>query len=236
MTEHINRKKACVFFDLDDTLFDFKKAERIAIGKAFKEVGIEASPGIIDRYSEINVGRWQLMELGLISRNEVLLGRFTQLFSEIGADASPERTNDLYEHFLSKGHYFMPGAEELIHELYGEYRLFICSNGTAIVQSGRIESAGIEKFFEKIFVSEKIGFNKPSKEYFERCFSEIDGFDHSRAIIIGDSLSSDIKGGLTAGIKTCWYNPMKRTGREDIIPDHTVSDLCEIPELLDSFF
>ena len=236
MTERKREDRPVVLLDLDDTLLDFKKAEKIAVSKALREIGVEPTDAITSRYSEINVGRWQLMELGLISREEVLVGRFTQLFNELGVNASAERMKERYERFLAIGHYFVPGAEELIHELYGKYRLVLCSNGTAQVQSGRLASAGIAKYFDNIFISELVGHHKPSREYFDYCFSEIKSFDRSRAIMVGDSLSSDVKGGINAGILTCWFNPKGRAGREDIKPDYEISELAQLPPLLDRIF
>ena len=158
--------KPIVLLDLDDTLLDFHKAERIAIAKTFVKFGIEPDEAIIRRYSEINAEQWKRLVRGEIDREQVLVGRFALLFDELGLDFSSRKAKCIYENFLSQGHYFVSGAEELLEALRGKYRLFICSNGTAVVQEGRLKSAGIGPYFEEIFISEEIGFKKPSAEFF----------------------------------------------------------------------
>ena len=229
-------RKPSVFLDVDDTLLDFHKAEAIALSKTLTAMGIEPKPETLRRYSEINASQWELLEEGIITRDVVLTRRFEILFEELGVARSGAETRDLYEHNLAIGHYFMPGAPELLEALYGVYDLYIVSNGTAVVQEGRIKSAGIAKYFEEIFISEEVGYDKPSREFFERCFACIPGFDPEKAIIVGDSLTSDIRGGINAGIKTCWFNPKNKAPRSDIRPDYEISELMELPGLLKELF
>ena len=228
--------KPIVLLDLDDTLLDFHKAERIAISKTFVHFGIEPEEPLISRYSEINLEQWKRLERGEIDREQVLVGRFQILFDGLGLDCSSREAKNTYEKFLSQGHYFIPGAESLLEALREEYRLFICSNGTAVVQEGRLKSAGIGPYFEEIFISEEIGYNKPSAAFFERCFEKIPDFCRERTAIIGDCLTSDILGGINAGIKTCWFNPQGRPGKEGIIPDYEISQLEQVPALLKKIF
>ena len=133
-----------ILFDLDDTILDFGKAEENAIIKTLSALGTEPTDATIRRYSEINLSQWKLLELGQLTREEITVHRFTLFFEEFGIDADAEATNEMYKNFLSQGHYFTDGAENLLNELYGKYRLYIVTNGTASVQSGRIESADIE--------------------------------------------------------------------------------------------
>ena len=128
--------KPIILMDLDDTILDFHKAEKLAISRTFRELGVEPEEKLIRRYSEINAMQWKRLETGEINREQVLVGRFELLFNELGLEISSKRAKALYESFLSQGHYFMPGAEELLESLRGSYRLFICSNGTAVVQAG----------------------------------------------------------------------------------------------------
>lgn len=225
-----------VLLDLDDTLLDFHKAEHIAIARTFSSFGIVPEENLIRRYSEINAAQWKRLERGEIDREQVLVGRFQLLFDELGLDCSSREAKHVYENFLSQGHFFIPGAEALLEALHGEYRLFLCSNGTAVVQEGRLKSAGIGPYFEEIFISEEIGYNKPSAEFFARCFEKIPNFCRERTVIIGDSLTSDILGGINAGIRTCWFNPQGRTARADILPDYVISQLEQVPELLKKIF
>ncbi len=225
-----------VFLDIDDTLLDFHRAEAKALAKTLLVLGIEPKPETLSRYSEINARQWELLEEGKLTREEALTRRFDLLFAELGVVRSGAMARNIYENNLAVGHFFMPGAEELLETLYGRYRLFIVSNGSAHVQEERIKSAGIAKYFEDIFISEEIGADKPNAEFFSRCFARIRGFDRRQAIIVGDSLTSDIRGGINAGIKTCWFNPGQKPARADIAPDFEIRALAELPELLERLF
>ena len=221
-----------VLFDLDDTLFDFHKAEKIALTKTLVHFGIDPTEETLALYSTINAAHWKRLELGEISREEVKVGRYRELFKTIGVECDPVKATAYYESMLAIGHYFMPGAPELLEELYGKYRLYIVSNGTAKVQEGRIGSSGIKKYMDGIFISQLLGANKPDKQFFDICFAEIPDFSLSETVIIGDSLSSDIKGGINAGIITVWFNPKGIENDNDIKPDYTIKELSEVPGLL----
>ena len=221
-----------VLLDLDDTLFDFHKAEKIALTKTLVHFGIDPTEETLALYSTINAAHWKRLELGEISREEVKVGRYRELFETIGVECDPVKATAYYESMLAIGHYFMPGAPELLGELYRKYRLYIVSNGTAKVQEGRIGSSGITKYMDGIFISQILGANKPDKQFFDICFAEIPDFSLSETVIIGDSLSSDIKGGINAGITTVWFNPKGIENDSDIKPDYTINELSEVPGLL----
>lgn len=221
-----------VLFDLDDTLFDFHKAEKIALTKTLVHFGIDPTEETLALYSTINAAHWKRLELGEISREEVKVGRYRELFKTIGVECDPVKATAYYESMLAIGHYFMPGAPELLDELYRKYRLYIVSNGTAKVQEGRIGSSGIAKYMDGIFISQILGANKPDKQFFDICFAEIPDFSLNETVIIGDSLSSDIKGGINAGITTVWFNPKGIENDSDIKPDYTIKELSEVPGLL----
>ncbi len=219
-----------LFLDLDDTILDFHKAERIALRKTLLDFGLEPAEEVLSRYHRINKWHWEQLELGKLTRDRVLVERFGVLFRELGRDADAESCARQYERNLSIGHYFLPGAGEAVDRLSRKYRLFLASNGTASVQKGRMTSANLYRFFEKVFVSQEIGCNKPSKEYFEACFAQIPGFDREKAIMVGDSLSSDIRGGLNAGIRTVWVNP-QGLDCGDVKPDYQIKALAELEAL-----
>ena len=202
-----------VLFDLDDTLFDFHKAEKIALTKTLVHFGIDPTEETLALYSTINAAHWKRLELGEISREEVKVGRYRELFKTIGVECDPVKATACYE-------------------LYRKYRLYIVSNGTAKVQEGRIGSSGIAKYMDGIFISQILGANKPDKQFFDICFAEIPDFSLSETVIIGDSLSSDIKGGINAGITTVWFNPKGIENDNNIKPDYTIKELSEVPGLL----
>lgn len=232
-----DKRDIFVLLDVDDTILDFHADEAVALKRALSELGIEPTEERIARYSVINQHMWELLEEGKLTRLEVLVKRFERFFEELGVKGiSGFKAQELYEHYLSLTHHFMPQAQRLLDALYGKYPLYIVSNGTGLVQDGRIGASGIGPYFEDIFISERMGTNKPSMDFFKACFARIEGFDKSRAIIVGDSLSSDIRGGINAGIRTCWYNPAGKAGREDIKPDYEIKELMELPGLLEEIF
>lgn len=222
-----------VLLDLDDTILDFKKAERLALSRTLQQMGLKPTPDVLQRYSEINQAQWRLLEEKKLTRPQVMTRRFALLFEEKGIKADVEQAQQLYREELSKGHYFLPGAEQLLETLFHQYDLYLVSNGNAMVQDGRIKSAGISRYFREIFISERLGVDKPAKEFFDLCFEKIGNVNREETVIIGDSLTSDIRGGLNAGIHTIWFNPKGLPGREDIKPEWQVKSYAEIPDLLE---
>ena len=222
-----------LFLDLDDTILDFHKAERLALSKTFRDYGLEPTKEVLGRYHVINKWHWEQMELGKMDRPQVLRGRFRMLFEEMGMAVDPADCAKAYEKNLSVGHYFLPGAEEAVMSLHKKYRLFLASNGTASVQHGRMTSANLYRFFEQVFVSQEIGHNKPSPAYFRGCFARIPDFDPAKAVMVGDSLSSDIKGGANAGLRTVWVNPGHAPNTTDIRPDFEIESITQLEALLE---
>lgn len=229
--------RKAILFDLDDTLFDFHRSERDAIKKTLSSFGINADDAMMEYYSRVNDSQWKLLEKGELTRDQVLTRRFEIFYAGIGKPGiDPDETWRRYEHNLSESWYYIGGAEELLSEMCRDYELYIVSNGTASVQDGRIAASGIGKYFKDIFISQRVGFNKPDKRFFDAVFERLDGLARSEALIIGDSLSSDIKGGKNAGIATLWYNPHNGRADGDIQPDYEVTSLDMIPVVAEMFF
>lgn len=223
-----------LFLDLDDTILDFHEAEKTAISKTFRGFGIEPTEEVLARYSQINKECWHKLELGQWVREQVLVRRFELLFAEYGIVCDGTQVARAYEKNLSIGHYFLPGAEEAVDALSKKYRLFLASNGTASVQQGRMTSANLYRFFEKVFVSQELGANKPAKEFFERAVAKIPGYDRAKAMMVGDSLTSDILGGINAGMKTCWVNPNHAPANPEIPADYEIERLDQLEALLET--
>lgn len=222
-----------VFLDMDGTLLDFYKSESVALSKVLQDFKIEATDEKIKLYSAINLSQWKRLEKGEIDRDRVLVGRFEIFFEQLGETADASQARRLYEKYLSQGHYFIDGAEDLLEILSKKYDLYIATNGTKKVQLSRIASSGIEKYFKDIFISEDLGCNKPDKLFFEKCFEKIRSIDLSETVIIGDSLSSDILGGNNAGIKTVWFNPLHEENNKSLRIDFETDDLSDIPGILE---
>lgn len=223
-----------VFLDLDDTILDFQRAEAEALRRALTEADAPADAGVLARYHAINAAQWELLEEGVLTREQVLLGRFDILFQELGLRRSAREICERYEEYLGEGHWFVPGAEALLSALAPRYELYLASNGTAAVQHRRLESAGILPWFKGVFISQELGADKPSPAFFQRCFDAVAGFSRDRAVMVGDSLTSDIRGGRDAGLRTCWFNPRKKPRRADILPDYEISALEQLPSLLET--
>lgn len=222
-----------LLFDLDNTLLDFDKAEANALTKALGEAGITVTDEMRDRYNKINLAQWKLLEQGRMTREEVKIRRFKLLFQEFDIKALPKEVARHYQIYLGQGHYFIEGAEEVLEELSKKYRIYLVTNGTLSVQVGRLESSGIKKYLQGVFISEEIGYNKPSIEYFEKCFAQIPDFKKENTVIIGDSLSSDIQGGINAGIKTIWFHrPQDLTKNPQPKPDYEIKSLKSLMEML----
>lgn len=222
-----------LFLDLDDTILDFHKAERIALSKTLSQFGVEPTEAVLARYHKINQWHWEQLEAGKLTRDEVLTGRFDALFRTLGTAVDARLCARTYENNLSVGHWFLPGAEDAVARLSRKYRLFLASNGTASVQKGRLTSANLYRFFEKVFVSQEIGFNKPSKAYFDACFAQIPDFEPQKAVMVGDSLTSDIQGGINAGIATVWVNPGHKPRNPAVCPDWEIENLAQLESLLE---
>ncbi len=222
-----------ILFDLDDTLFDFRRAEREALKKTLCHFGIDPSEEMLARYSAINLAQWKLLEQGKLTRAEVKVRRYRLLFEEFHLPFDASEAAKIYENLLGIGHYFIPGAPGMLQTLSKKYALYIVSNGTAKVQQGRLKSADIERFVKGIFISETVGFNKPSREFFDACFAEIPDLSRESTVIVGDSLSSDILGGKNAGICTVWFNPHGEPNNSPVQPDFEIKSLEDLHGVLD---
>ena len=223
-----------LFLDLDDTILDFRQAEHTAITRTLSAFGIDPTEEITEAYRRINLRCWKELERGTLTREDLKRVRFEKLFQQFGVEADVQAVSDAYMEFLGQGHWFLPGAEEAVERLSKKYRLFLASNGTASVQKGRMTSANLYRFFEQCFVSEDLGAAKPSKAFFDAAFARIEGFDPAKAMMVGDSLSSDILGGINAGIRTCWVNTNHYPPKPEIRPDFEIPALADLEALLET--
>ena len=223
-----------LFLDLDDTILDFRKGEQMALRRTLGAFSLDASVELVDRYSRINMACWKAMERGEITREALKTLRFEKLFEEFALALDPHAVSDLFMENLAQGHWFLPGAEEALEGLAKKYRLFLASNGTPSVQKGRMTSANLYRFFEQCFVSEELGAHKPSKAFFDAAFARIPDFDPSRAMMVGDSLSADVQGGINAGIRTCWVNTNGYPPKPGIVPDYEIQSLSQLEALLET--
>lgn len=223
-----------LLIDLDDTILDFHKAEEIGLDNTFRHYGIEPTEETVNLYKQINHRHWQLLEQGILTRKQVNEGRFTELFRALGKEVDGSECAAYYLSQLALTHDYMPGAEEAVKNLSKKYRVFIASNGNSVVQFPRLAESGLNAYVEKSFISEVLGENKPSKVFFDLCFAQIPDFDPEKAMMVGDSLSSDIQGGINAGIHTCWVNVFDKKNSGPVKPDYEISSLSQLEALLEA--
>ncbi len=220
-----------VLFDADGTLLDFQKSEREAVAEALQSMGVSPTAEMLEIYSQINDDLWKKLERGEIERSVLLYHRFELLFERYGIFADAKEMAKRYMQTLSTKGYVLEGATELCEKLRGVCRLYIVTNGTEVIQKGRFARSGLESYFEKCFISQVIGYNKPSEKFFEYVAADIPDFSKEKTLIVGDSLSSDIQGGIRFGIDTCWYNPEGKT-----VPDSMKGNITYIAENFDEIF
>jgi 2-haloacid dehalogenase len=221
-----------VLLDLDDTLFDFHYSESVSLSRTLSQLDIDPSEENIALYSRINRTCWEALERGEMDREAVLTERFRIFFRALGKDRDPKKARTIYESLLSGCHHMLPGAMELIMGLEGRYTLSIASNGTAAVQDKRLAASGIIPLFDHIFISERMGADKPSSVFFDGCMAALGNPPKEEVIIVGDSLSSDIKGGVAYGIHTCFYNKKGVTDTMGVIPEYQATELSQIPDII----
>ncbi|WP_050183190.1 YjjG family noncanonical pyrimidine nucleotidase [Domibacillus robiginosus] len=217
-----------LLFDIDDTLLDFRAAEQRALALLFAEQNIALTDEIKAGYQRINQELWRKFEQGHITREEVVNSRFALLFQEYGRAVDGVQLEAAYRGFLEEGHQLVEGAFDLIKSLQSHYDLYVVTNGVSKTQFKRLRDSGLQPFFKGIFVSEDTGFQKPMKAFFDYVFARIPDFNAEEALIIGDSLSADVKGGQQAGIDTCWFNPHMKPNQTDSKPTYQIQTLTEL--------
>jgi 2-haloacid dehalogenase len=226
------KKYKTLFFDADDTLLDFSAAESLALSLLFKDQKITLTAELEAHYKELNQGLWRAHEEGKIERDELLNTRFSLLFKEYGKEVDGVLLEENYRMYLEEGNQLVNGALELMNELEKKYDLYIVTNGVSKTQDRRLRDSGLHPFFKNVFVSEDTGYQKPMKEYFDYVFARIPNFSLEHGLIIGDSLSSDIKGGMLAGLDTCWFNPKVKPNNTEIQPTYQIQTLEELFQIL----
>jgi len=221
-----------ILFDADDTLFDYGLAESHALSSVFSFFGMPTgAKDYAVSYKEINHKLWSDLELGLITSAALRVERFIRLFAKHDILLDAQEFSDAYLRFLGEGTFLMQGAIELCSELSG-VRLAIITNGIKEVQNSRIRDSLLCNTFEQIIISEEAGYQKPETGIFDFAFAKLGIEDKNKVLIVGDSLTSDIQGGINYGIDTCWFNPKGKVNTLGIIPTYEISDLSELKDIV----
>lgn len=222
-----------IFLDADETLLDFRYAEHYAFKSTMEHFGIPYSEELYNDYSEENLRLWKKLEKGEITKPRLLTLRYENLFERNGITVdSVDKVNECYFSYMKNCGKIIDNADKLCEKLCKNYKLYIATNGTKYVAMGRLEQSGLLPFISDVFISDYIGHNKPSEEFFKYCFDKIGDYDKSRYIILGDSLSSDMLGGKNAGILTCLYDPENKTQMPNELCDYKINSLLDFLKLL----
>ncbi len=219
-----------LIFDLDNTLIDFSKAETLALVEVLKYNNIEINDNTINIYKECNKKAWEGLEKGLYNKDRCVVLRFESFLKNLGLDKNPDKMNQMYLDELSKNVPLIDGAIDLLEKVKNDYIMVMMTNGVKRVQESKLEKSGLNKYFEHILISDDIGYNKPDIRIYEYMEKIIGKFDKSKILMIGDSLTSDIKGADNYGIKTCFFNP-KSTEHNNKV-DYEIKSLLEILSIL----
>lgn len=226
-------KYELIIFDADETLLDFEKAEEFAFEKAMKHFNIDYDREYhLKNYHGINKAVWSEFEKELISAEALKVERFKRLFRKLNIKLDPVEVNDLYMNNLCSACFILNGAIEILEELYGKVKLALITNGLLKVQEGRIRKSHIAKYFEAIVISEEAGVAKPNPKIFEYTLKELGHINKDKVLMVGDSLNSDIKGGINFGIDTCWFNPKGVENNLGLKPTYEIKELNELINLV----
>lgn len=227
-----------ILWDIDNTLLNFNKAEVAALNKNFKEFDLgEFTDEMLKEYMIINKRRWQALERGEMTKLEVTEGRFVEFFEMYGIPTHHAAAfNDRYQELLGETICFNDDAYQIVKDLKGKVLQCAASNGTKKAQTGKLKNSGLGELFDMVFISEEIGAEKPAKAFFDKALSDVElqigAVSLDEILMIGDSLTSDIKGANNAGVKACWYNPEGVACDKDVQINYEIKDLHEVYGLL----
>ena len=223
-----------ILWDIDGTILNFHRSAENSLKNTFKKFGYgEITDELLHMYEEINDVYWCKLEKGEITKEKLLVKRFVEFFTKIGVETTRVvEFNQAYLNGLLDTVVFMPEAYETVKKLHPEYKQYIVTNGVKELQRKKIAKAHIEEFFDGIFISDEIGYEKPHIEFFNYVFDRIPIKNPDEVIIIGDSLTSDIAGGICAGIHTCWYHPSNEENHSDVKPEFIATSHLAFQEIL----
>lgn len=224
-----------LLFDADDTLFDFKKSEREAFKNTMLEFHYAYDESFhLPLYQQINTAIWKEFENKFITQEQLKTERFRRFSDKLQTGFDASLFAEAYIRNLAEASFLYEESSALIESLHKDYKLAIITNGLKDVQNRRIEKSGISKYFSTIIISEEAGVSKPDAAIFEHAFKNTSSYNKDRVLMIGDSLSSDIRGGYHFGIHTCWYNPSKASNPTELIPTYEISSLMQLKDILNS--
>lgn len=241
-----------ILWDIDGTLLNFKIAEKVAFFACCKDLGIQnTTEEMLGRYSAINHIYWQKLERNEITKKEVLEGRFIEFFTK-EMDLVKEKKSTLllpqngktieeiavafnaeYQKKLGDTSVYNPYGKEIVEACQRKYKQYIVTNGTSTAQHRKLKNSGLEHMVDGWFISDEIGIEKPNIGFFDAVWAKIGFYKKEEVLIVGDSLTSDIRGGNNAGILTCWYNPDGLPNLQKEPVAYEITDLKQIEDILE---
>ena len=224
-----------VLWDIDGTLLNFEAAEKVAINQCFASHDMgTCTEEMLTRYSKINRRYWEALERGELTKPEVLVGRFVEFFKTEGLPVEKaESFNEEYQIRLGDTVVFCDNGYELVKKLKSRVKQVAVTNGTKVAQDRKLKNSKLDTLLDDIFISDVLGVEKPNKEFFDIVLKEIGEYKKEELLIVGDSLTSDMKGGNNAGILTCWYNPKKMENIKNVHVDFEIENLWELEQILE---
>jgi len=219
-----------ILFDVDNTLLDFDECSKLAIKQALSEFDLPFDDFLFETYLEVNKVLWQKIETGELTRERLYQIRWQIIFDKLGIHRCGQDFELLFLDNLKKQSAKIDGADEILQYLSAKYNLCVASNAPYAQQMQRLKNADLNKYFNLFFVSEKVGHQKPTKEFFDFCFDQLGNPDKNSVMIIGDSVTADISGGKAYGIKTCWFDRYGTLKKVDA--DYTIKNLLELKKIL----
>lgn len=226
-------KYEIILFDADDTLFDLKKSEDFAIKKLVSTLDSNFDDEfIINTYKDINTKIWIEFEEGKITSDELKVERFNRLIKQLGINSKATDLCNMYIQFLGDGSFLYDESEDLLNYLSKKYKIGIITNGLADVQHRRIRNSIVGHYFEDVVISDEIKIAKPNPAIFDYALRNLSHSNKKSVLMIGDSLNSDIKGGINAGIDTCWFNQNKKINSSSINPTYEINSLLQLKDIL----
>lgn len=222
-----------ILWDVDQTLLDFDRSQDYALRFCFQKLNLEINDEIVQIYASINDSYWKRLERGEVTKKELLTGRFDTLFEQLhidtvtSADIAP-----MYQKALGSVYFYKDDSLELCKKLQGKVKQYVVTNGVSSTQRNKLRLSGLDQIMDGIFISEEMNYAKPDIRFFERCFKQIPNFQKESTLIVGDSLTSDMKGGNQAGLDCCWYNPAGHKNENNLKIDYEIQNLWEVEEIL----
>ena len=226
------KKIKAILYDVDGTLLDFETQEEVALSYCFKKYNLgELSEEKLELYKRINLGYWEMFEKNLITKEKLVVKRFEDYLEALGVKLNAEEVNDIYFSKLGDTIVFKDNSYELVKSLKGKIKQYVVTNGAIRVQKTKLAKSGFDKLMDDVFISDEVGYQKPRKEFFDAIKNRLGDVANDEILIVGDSLTSDMKLADNCNLISCFYNPKKKDYKVDFKIDYEISDLNEVKKI-----